>query len=52
MTIAEIIAADPFKAQLNSVKRQEKSLKVRKARVKAQQAQRQLHTAQAPTKPQ
>lgn len=51
MNIAELMAADPFKAQLDSVKKQEKALKVRKARVKAQQAQKQFHAAQAPTKP-
>ena len=51
MKISEVMAADPFTAQLDSVKNQEKALKVRKARVKAQKAQQQLHTAQAPTKP-
>lgn len=51
MKIAELVAADPFRTQLDSVKKREKALKVQKARVKAQQAQQQLRTAQAPAKP-
>jgi len=50
MKIAELVA-DPFRSQLDSVKKQEKALTVQKARIKAQKAQQQLHTAQAATKP-
>jgi hypothetical protein len=46
------ITRDPNTAELQRIKAQEKATKVRKARVKAQQAQQQLRAAQAPTKPQ
>ena len=51
MKIKEIIV-DPHNAELDRIKAQEKAVKVRKASVKAQQAQQQLSRAKAPTKPQ
>lgn len=51
MKIAEILVADPFKPQLERIRKSQQALKVRKAAVKVQQAQQQLRTAQAPTKP-
>lgn len=49
MKIKEIIA-DPHNAELDRIKAQEKAVKVRKASIKAQQAQQQLRAAKAPTK--
>lgn len=51
MKITEIVGTQPYKAQMDAVKRQEKATKVRKARIKAQHAQQQLRAAQAPAKP-
>jgi hypothetical protein len=42
MKIAELLAADPLKQQLDAVKRQERAVKLRKAAIKAQQAQKHL----------
>jgi hypothetical protein len=50
MKVSEIIA-DPHSAELERIKSLEKSTKVRKARIKTQQAQQKLRAAQAPTKP-
>lgn len=51
MKIAEVVGADPLKAELERNKKAERALKVRKAAIKAQQAQQQLRAAKAPTKP-
>ena len=52
MTIKELLAeTDPLRQQMDGVKRQEKALKVKKARINSQRAQQQLRVAQAPTKP-
>lgn len=51
MTIVELVGQDGWRAQMDAVKRKEKTLKVQKARIKAQQAQQQLHAAEAPEKP-
>lgn len=51
MKIAEIVGTDPLKAELERTKKAEKALKVRKATIKAQQAQQQLRAAKAPTTP-
>ena len=51
MKIEEVVGANPYKAQLDHLKKQEKVIKVGKSRVKAQQAQAQLRAAQAPAKP-
>lgn len=51
MKVVELMN-NPHAAELDRIKAQEKATKVRKARVKAQQAQQQLRAAQAPTKPQ
>lgn len=51
MKIVEVVKPDPFKAQMDGIKRKQQQLKVSKARVKAQQAQQQLRATQAPTKP-
>lgn len=45
MTIDEITKPDPLKAQADNIKRQEKVLKQKKARIGAQKAQRQLRSA-------
>ncbi|MFM8748000.1 MAG: hypothetical protein ACKOED_15240 [Aestuariivirga sp.] len=50
MKIKEIID-DPHNAELDRIKAQEKAVKVRKASVKAQQAQQKLRKVKAPTKP-
>jgi len=50
MKIREILV-DPHHAELERIKAQEKAVKVRKASVKAQQAQQQLRATKAPTKP-
>lgn len=50
MKIIEILA-DPHAGELERIKAQEKATKVRKARVKTQQAQQQLRVAQTTTKP-
>jgi hypothetical protein len=50
MKVSEIIA-DPHAAEIERIKSLEKSTKVRKARIKTQQAQQKLRAAQAPTKP-
>jgi hypothetical protein len=41
--------ADAADAQLQAIKQQEKALRVRKAQLKADKAQRQLHTARSKT---
>ena len=51
MKIEEVVGNNPYKAQLDHLKKQEKTIKVGKSRVKAQQAQAQLRAAQAPAKP-
>ena len=51
MKIEEVVGANPYKAQLDHLKKQEKAIKVGKSRVKTQQAQAQLRAAQAPAKP-
>ena len=52
MTIDEVTAQrDTMNAKLNSVKRQQQALKVKKASLKAQQAQQQLRAARAPAAP-
>lgn len=51
MKVVELLK-NAHTAELDRIKAQEKATKVRKARVKAQQAQQQLRAAQAPTKPQ
>ena len=51
MTIDEITKLDPLKAQLERTKKTERALNVRKATIKAQQAQQQLRAAKAPSKP-
>ncbi len=51
MKIEEVVGNNPYKAQLDHLKKQEKVIKVGKSRVKAQQAQAQLRAAQAPAKP-
>lgn len=50
MKIKEV-TVDPHNAELERIKTHEKALRVRKAGVKAQQAQQQLRAAKAPTKP-
>lgn len=47
MTVDEVIKPYPLKAQMDAVKRQEQSLKVRKASLKSQKAQSDLRTARA-----
>ena len=47
MTIDEVTKPDPLKAKIDAVKRQEQSLKVRKANLKSQKAQSDLRTAVA-----
>ena len=51
MKIEEVVGVNPYHAQLDRLKKQEKAIKVGKSRVKAQQAQAQLRAAQAPAKP-
>ena len=51
MKIEEVVGANPYQAQMDRLKKQEKAIKVGKSRVKAQQAQAQLRAAQASTKP-
>ena len=51
MKITEVVGPNPYQAQLDHLKKQEKAIKVGKSRVKAQQAQAQLRAAQAPAKP-
>jgi hypothetical protein len=52
MKMCEIVSTDPHQAQADNLKKQEKALKVRKARIKSQQAQSDLRAAQtAATKP-
>ncbi len=51
MKIVEVVSADPLKAQLERTKKAEQALRVRKAAIKAQQAQQQLRAAKAPTQP-
>ena len=46
MRIHEIV--DPFKAQSDAVTKQQKDLKVKKARIRANKAQAALRTAQQP----
>lgn len=45
MTIAEVTGYDPRKAELERIKKETDALKVRKARIKADQAQRALKHA-------
>ena len=40
------VAPDPFKAQTDAVKRQERDLKIRKARIRANKSNAQLRKAQ------
>jgi hypothetical protein len=49
MTIKEVVGSDPLKSELERNRKAQQALKVRKAAVKAQQAQQQLRAAQAPT---
>lgn len=52
MKIHEVLGgSDPLRQQLDVVKKQEKGLKLRKARIRVQQAQSQLRATQAPEKP-
>ena len=52
MKIHEVLAGrDPLRQQLDVVKKQEKGLKLQKARIKAQQSQQQLRAAQASARP-
>ena len=45
MTIDEVTKPDPLKAQADNIKRQEKGLKQKKARIGVQKAQQQLLSA-------
>lgn len=47
MKIVEVLHTDPYQVQADSLRKQEKALKVRKARIKSQQAQNDLRAAQA-----
>lgn len=51
MTIKEVVGNDPLKSELERNRKAQQALKVRKAQIKAQQAQQQLRAAQAPAKP-
>lgn len=51
MTVHEVVGNDPLKSELERTKKAQQALKVRKAQLKAQQAQQQLRAAQAPTAP-
>ena len=51
MTIDEVTKPDPLKSELERNKKAEQALKVRKAAIKAQQAQQQLRAAKAPATP-
>ena len=51
MTIDEVVGSDPLKSELERNRKAQQALKVRKAQIKAQQAQQQLRAAQAPTAP-
>jgi hypothetical protein len=51
MKIAEMVSNDPLKSELEHNKKAQQALKVRKAQIKAQQAQQQLRAAKAPTAP-
>lgn len=51
MKIVELLAPDPLKPQLDRIKKSQQALRVRKATVKAQQAQQQLRAVKAPVKP-
>ena len=51
MKITEVVGTSPLKQQLNTVKRQEKALKVQKAQIKSQQAQQQLRKLRSPANP-
>lgn len=49
MTIKEVVGSDPLKSELERNRKAQQTLKVRKAQIKAQQAQQQLRAAQAAT---
>ena len=49
MKITEVVGSDPLKSELDRNRKAQQALKVRKAQIKAQQAQQQLRAAQAPT---
>jgi hypothetical protein len=51
MKIAELVSNDPLKSELDRNRKAQQALKVRKAKIKAQQAQQQLRAAKAPTAP-
>jgi hypothetical protein len=51
MRVAEVIGSDPLKSELDRNRKAQQVLKVRKAQIKAQQAQQQLRAAKAPAKP-
>jgi hypothetical protein len=51
MKVSEVVGNDPLKAELDRNKKSQQALKVRKAQIKAQVAQQQLHAAKAPTAP-
>lgn len=46
MKIAEVVPTDPYQVQVDNLKKQEKELKVRKARIKSQQAQKAVRNIQ------
>jgi len=48
MTIDEVVGNDPLKSELERNGKAQQALKVRKAQIKAQQAQQQLRAVQAP----
>ncbi len=50
MTIDEVTRPDPLKAQLERTKKAERALKVKKATLKAQQAQDRLRDARSDIK--
>jgi len=45
MTIDEVTKPDPLKVQTDNIKRQERALKQKKARIGVQKAQQQLRSA-------
>lgn len=51
MKIAELIAADALKPQLDRIRKSQQALKIKKAAIKAQRAQQQLRAAKAPATP-
>ena len=51
MKFVEVVGTDPLKSELERNKKAAQALKVRKAAIRAQQAQQRLRAAVAPTKP-